>query len=226
VTHLSGLPRGAELHLIILDCDGVLFDSYDANVAFYDAILAELGMPALDDRGRELCHRLSGPQLWAQLCGADEALHARAKAVAARADYAPFYALMRPMVAMEDTLSRLAGHCPLALATNRGRTVEGVVRHFRLDRFLSMWFGILDVERAKPAPDLLLACLARAQVSPANAVYVGDMSSDREAAAAAGISYVGIGPRSEAVHRLEELRLLPDLLDAGRLGSRRALYQR
>lgn len=210
---MTPLPLGADVHLIILDCDGVLFDSYDANVAFYDSILAELGMPPLDDRGRELCHRMSGPQLWSHLCGADAALHARAKAVAARADYSPFYALMRPVDALTDTLSRLSGHCPLALATNRGRTAEGVVRHFELARFLTMWLGILDVAHAKPAPDLLHACLARAGVSARHAIYVGDSPTDREAAASAGVPYVGIGPRSEAIHRIAELRLLPALLE-------------
>lgn len=210
---MTSLPRGHDVHLVILDCDGVLFDSYDANVAFYDSILAELDMPPLDDRGRELCHRMSGPQLWSHLCGEDAALHARARAVAARADYSPFYALMRPAEALEDTLSRLAAHCPLGLATNRGRTVEGVVRHFDLARFLSMWFGILDVAHAKPAPDLLDACLARSGVSPQHAVYVGDTSTDREAAASAGVAYVGIGPRSEAVHLIPALRLLPTLLE-------------
>lgn len=198
---------------MILDCDGVLFDSYEANVAFYDSILAEVGMPPLDDAARELCHRMSGPQLWSHLCGTDDTLLARARAVAARADYSPFYDLMRPMPGLDETLARLAGHCPLALATNRGRTVEGVVGRFGLDRFLSMWFGISDVVKAKPAPDMLLACLVRADVSGMHAVYVGDSSTDRDAATAAGISFVGVGPRSESIHRIDDIRHLPEILD-------------
>ena len=196
----------------MLDCDGVLFDSYEANVAFYDSILAELGMAPLDERSRELCHRMSGPQLWGHLCGADEGLLARAKTVAGRSDYSPFYSLMRPVPGLEETLTRLARHCVLALATNRGRTVEGVVDHFHLRRYLTMWFGILDVARAKPAPDMLLACLARAEVPGSRAVYVGDSSTDREAAAAAGVPFVGVGNRSGATVTIDELRSLPRLL--------------
>jgi HAD superfamily hydrolase (TIGR01509 family) len=212
VTSGTALPIGDALRLVILDCDGVLFDSRDANVAFYDSILTALGEPQLDEHGRELCHRLSGPQLWDHLFAHDAALHARAKQIAARADYSPFYPLMRPVADLESTLLRLSSHCPLALATNRGRTVAGVVERFGLDRFLSIAFGILDVPRAKPAPDLLLACLERARVDAAAAVFVGDTPVDRAAAAAAGVSYVGIGTESGAAHTLTELRELPALL--------------
>lgn len=206
------VPTGSDLRLVILDCDGVLFHSANANVAFYDSILAELGQSPLDARGRELCHRLSGPQLWDHLFAADAALHARAKQVAARQDYAPFYPLMEPVLELEETLTRLSAHCPLALATNRGRTVAGVIRHFSLDRFFSIWLGILDVARAKPAPDLLLACLERAEVAAEAAVFVGDTSVDCEAATSAGVAYVGIGVHSGAAEPIGGLRELPVLL--------------
>lgn len=208
----AGLPKGDALRLVILDCDGVLFESADANIAFYDSILAELGQPPLDERGRELCHRLSGPQLWTHLFSTDADLLARARAVAARADYSPFYSMMRPVADLNETLRRLASHCPLALATNRGRTVAGVVRHFALDRFFSTWLGALDVARAKPAPDMLLGCLDRTGVAAASSVFVGDTSVDFEAATAAGVPYVGIGPHSGGSIIIEELRHLPAVL--------------
>jgi phosphoglycolate phosphatase-like HAD superfamily hydrolase len=190
----------------------VLFHSANANVAFYDSILSELGLSPLDEHGRDLCHRLSGPQLWEHLFATDAVLHARAKELAARHDYGPFYPLMEPVLELEQTLAVLASHCPLALATNRGRTTGGVIRHFGLDRFFSIWMGILDVPRAKPAPDLLLACLERAEVSADAAVFVGDTSVDYEAATAARVAFVGIGPHTGAAESISGLRELPLLL--------------
>ncbi len=207
-----GFPTGDAIKLIILDCDGVLFDSREANVAFYDSVLADLDVAPLDEIGRELCHRLSGPQLWDHLFASDADLHARARRIAARADYEPFYPLMRPVADLEATLTHLSSHCPLALATNRGRTVEGVTRYFGLDRFISTRLGILDVERPKPAPDLLLACLARTSVPAEAAVFVGDTLVDRDAALAANVAYVGVGFESGAEHTIDGLRDLPDLL--------------
>ncbi|MEO6027959.1 MAG: HAD family hydrolase [Candidatus Binatia bacterium] len=209
-------PTGDTVRLIILDCDGVLFDSRDANVAFYDSVLAELGVAPLDEIGRDLCHRLSGPQLWDHLFASDAALHARARKVASRADYDPFYPLMRPVLDLDSTLAHLSSHCPLALATNRGRTVEGVTRYFGLDRFVMIRLGILDVERPKPAPDLLLACLARARVPAEAAVFVGDTLVDRDAALAANVAYVGVGFESGAERTIDDLRALPDLLGISR----------
>jgi phosphoglycolate phosphatase-like HAD superfamily hydrolase len=206
------LPPAQDLDLVILDCDGVLFDSWEANVAFYDSILAAMERGPLDDHGRELCHRLSGPQLWTALFGDDPPACQRAKEVAARADYSPFFGLMRPATDLHETLETLTAHCRLALATNRGRTVAGVLSRFDLGRFFSVSLGILDVSRPKPAPDLLLACLERTGVPAAAAVYVGDTSVDCAAATAAEVAYVGIGPGSGAAITIRELRELPRTL--------------
>lgn len=208
----AALPRGAQLSLVMLDCDGVLFDSWEANVAFYDAILHSVGLPPLDDVGRELCHRLSSAQLFEQLFGADPVVLQRVRETARLIDYTPYYAFMRPARMLHATLERLSAHCPLALATNRGTTVRGVIERFELARFFKIHVGILDVERPKPAPDLLVACLQRAAVSPQAAVYVGDTELDRTAAAAAGVPYVGVGPASGARWCIDELRDLPALL--------------
>lgn len=205
-------PTGDGVRLIILDCDGVLFDSWDANVAFYDSVLAQIGAAPLDEHGRELCHKLSGPQLWDALFATDADMHARARKISAQADYDPFYPLMRPMPELDTTLARLSAHCPLALATNRGRTVAGVTRHFGLDRFVSIRVGILDVERPKPAPDMLLACLSQAGVTADAAVFVGDTLVDRDAAVAAGVHFVGVGSESGSTRTIVDLRELPELL--------------
>jgi len=206
------LPDRARLRLVMLDCDGVLFDSWRANVAFYNAALAGAGQPPLDGEGERLCHRLSSPQLWAALFGHDPALHGRVVEAAAAVDYGPFYDLMVPAADLEATLTRLAAHCSLALATNRGKTVAGVVERFGLRPFLALHVGVLDVARPKPAPDMLLHCLERVGVEPEEAVYVGDTELDRAAAAAAGVAYVGVGPASGARWTVEGVRDLPALL--------------
>ena len=206
------LPRGAVLRLLILDCDGVLFDSWAANVAFYNTVLESLQLPPLDEEGRRLCHTLSSPQLYARLFGGYPALHRRVTEAARAVDYAPFYALMQPAPGLEQTLRRLRAHCPLALATNRGTTVASVVQRFGLGAFFDIRVGILDVARPKPAPDLLLACLERAGVPAEAAIYVGDTELDRDAASAAGVPYVGVGTESAACWTVAELRDLPALL--------------
>lgn len=210
----AALPHGEGLRLIILDCDGVLFDSRNANVAFYDTVLASAGVPPLDDEGRRLCHTLSSPQLYARLFASDPVLHQRVVEVSRTIDYGPFYDLMVPARAIEDTLRRLRSHCPLALATNRGTTAAQIIERFRLREFFDIRVGILDVPRPKPAPDLLLACLERAGVAPDAAIYAGDTELDRTAAQAAGVPFVGVGQEIGARWVIGEIAALPGLLFA------------
>jgi phosphoglycolate phosphatase-like HAD superfamily hydrolase len=211
-TRARDLPSAGDLRLVVFDCDGVLFDSWRANVAFYNAVLTAAGLPPLDEAGEHLCHRLSSPQLYEALFGDDPALLRRVADVAAGIDYTPFFDLMIPAVDLEASLARLAAHCPLALATNRGRTVAGLVRRFRLDAFFRIRVGILDVARPKPAPDMLLRCLEHTGVAAAHAVYVGDTELDRAAAAEAEMAYIGVGPRSGTERFVHEVREVPGLL--------------
>jgi HAD superfamily hydrolase (TIGR01509 family) len=146
--------------------------------------------------------------------GAGSAASEDAMRVAREVDYGPFYALMRPMPDLERVLHELQPRYRVAMATNRGGTAQGVVQHFRLDRWLSLAVGANDVPRAKPHPDMLLHCLAHFHVPPTAAVYVGDSETDHQAALAAGVQFVGFGPIPPAEHRVHHLRDLPPLLES------------
>lgn len=199
----------------MLDCDGVLFDSWDANVAFYDAVLRALGRPPLDEAGRDLAHRLAMPHLLERTFADDPAELDRARRVAAELDYRPFLPLMRPVRALRETLAWLRKRARTALVTNRGLTIPLVLKHFELHPYFDAVLGVLDVPRPKPAPDMVEACLDRLATAPGAAVYVGDSPGDLEAARAAGVAFVGVGLDGD--RRIEELAELPRVLaPAGR----------
>ncbi|MGD9764376.1 MAG: HAD family hydrolase [Candidatus Binatia bacterium] len=201
------------ISLVIFDCDGVLFDSAAANVAYYNAVLARLGHPPMSDDWARRAHFLSSRQLYEAMFGAATELGAEALRVSRTIDYGPFYELMQPMPELESTLELLAQHYALAMATNRGGTLRGVVSQFKLDRYITCFVGSHDVPRAKPHPDVLEHCLERLRVPPAAAVYVGDSETDHQAAVAAGVTFIGFGPAAPAVHRIHGLPELPPLLD-------------
>lgn len=198
--------------LIIFDCDGVLFDSAPANIAYYNAVLERLGRPPLDEAWGRRAHFLSSRQLYDAMFGVDSELGAEALRVGREVDYGPFYELMRPMPELDRVLPQLAAHCRLAMATNRGGTAQGVVRHFRLDRWLTLAVGANDVPRAKPHPDMLLHCLEHFRLPPTAAVYVGDSETDHQAALAAGIRFIAFGAVAPGEHRIHALRELLDVL--------------
>jgi HAD superfamily hydrolase (TIGR01509 family) len=199
------------VELVIFDCDGVLFRSEQANVAFYNEVLRIAGEPPLDDGGEVACHALSSAQLFEKYYGHRPELLARLRATAKNLNYGPFYPLMQPREGMREILEELRRCYKTAMATNRGQTVRGVLDYFQLTPLFDVAVGVLDVERPKPHPDMLLKCVEHFGLPPAAAVYVGDQPGDAASAIAAGTGFVCLGEAVvEAEHRISELaELLP-----------------
>lgn len=208
-------PREAimPIRLIVFDCDGVLFKSERANVAFYNEVLRLAGEPHLDDPGVAACHALSSAQLFERYYGDRPRQLERLRRIAHELDYAPYYALMEPEEDLHGFLHMLRRRYRTAMATNRGKTTRGVLEHFGLGELFDLAVGVLDVERPKPYPDMLLRCIEHFGLSPDEAVYVGDQATDAEAAQAAGLRFIAIGrnaPRFD--HRIERLADLTSVL--------------
>lgn len=106
-------------------------------------------------------------------------------------------------------LDELAGRgVQVALVTN---TVGPLTREILTRARLAERFGVRAtsdlVVKAKPAPDLVQYALSKLQVAASDAVMVGDSRFDREAAAAAGVRFIGLKLDGDA--RIERLLDLP-----------------
>lgn len=198
---------------VVFDCDGVLFDSWHANVAYYNAIRERLGLPPMDAAWERRAHFLAASSVLEEMFGPDAATLEEARRIARSVDYEPFYALMLPVPGLTEVLASLRPSWRLGMATNRGSTVPEVVRRFGLDAWLDAAVGVLDVPRPKPHPDVIQECLARLGVRPAAAVYVGDAESDAVAARAAGVHFVALGEHTSSPRVVRDLRELPMMLD-------------
>lgn len=175
---------------IVFDCDGVLFDSLKANLAFYSTVLNAMGAPGIDpdDSARvELCHTASSRVVFETLLGAQEG--ARALDVAARMTFDDFIGAMEPHPGMAPALERLAACFPLGVATNRGASIHAIVRHFALGHLFRTVVSCLDVPQPKPAPDMLLLAAKHLGCRPEALLFVGDSDLDRQAAEAAGAAF-------------------------------------
>lgn len=201
------------VRLVIFDCDGVLFHSERANIAFYNAVLREIGEPPLAADAESAAHALASSDLYQKYFGDRPAVLARVREASRTLDYGPFYPLMKPHDRLREILARLRARYRTAMATNRGKTAHGVLRHFSLDDLFDLAVGALDVERPKPHPDMLLRCLEHFDMVGDSAVYVGDQTIDAASARAAGLRFIGIGPAArEARYGIERLDELESLL--------------
>jgi phosphoglycolate phosphatase len=175
---------------IVFDCDGVLFESRKANLAYYNTVLNHFGESPVEesDHARaHLCHTAASTHVFAQLLGKERA--PKALSLAAGLDYRQFIPLMEPEPGMKDALSELAGFFPLAVATNRGVSMLSILEHFELSRFFQTVVTSHDVEHPKPAPDMLHEAARRLQFSTNELLFVGDSELDQAAARSAGMPF-------------------------------------
>jgi HAD superfamily hydrolase (TIGR01509 family) len=190
---------------LIYDCDGVLFDSFEANVAFYNRIMLDLGRPLLDRANAEhmrVLHSFANIEVLAYFFP-DPTDFVAAKASAAAIDYKDLV----PHMVMEDglrqTLDALAPRIDLAVCTNRSTSMDMVLESFDLNRYFGCVMTASKVQHPKPHPEPLLKVLEHYRISPAEALFVGDSEVDRQAAMAADIPFVAYKTDLHAFARID-----------------------
>lgn len=194
---------------IIFDCDGVLFESRAANLAYYNTILELFEEPPVDPADRErahLCHTAASPEVFRTLLGAERV--AAALAAAADLDYRRFIPQMRPEPGMVEALAGLSERFPLAIATNRGGSMRDILAHFDLAGYFRAVVTSRDVPRPKPHPDMLVEAARQLALDHSRLLFVGDSELDRAAAAAAGIRFAAYRSALEADLCLDSHRQL------------------
>jgi len=196
--------------VLVFDCDGVLFNSLDANIAFYNEILTHFGHEPMEsgiDERAGVCHIGSSPQVFAALLG--EQRVEEAMRVAAQIDYADFSPKLIPEPGLYETLQRMAQLLPLAIATNRRGSMQGIVQHFNLEGYFTHLVTSSDVARPKPHPDMLWRVAQLAGCESEKMVYVGDSEFDSQAAQKAGVEFLAYqwdgGTRIESHQHLAEI---------------------
>lgn len=199
---------------IIFDCDGVLFESRAANLAYYNAVLTEFGEPPVHSTDAErtrLCHTAASPEVFRVLLGEDRLI--AALDLAQQLDYRRFIPAMQPEPGLEDALTGLSRRYPLAVATNRGNSMHEILDHFSLTGFFRAIVTSRDVPRPKPYPDMLFEAAFQLDLDPDRLLFVGDSELDRAAAMAAGIRFAAYRSDLRADLRLDSHQQLLDLLD-------------
>ena len=173
---------------VIFDCDGVMFDTSEANRSFYNSVLAQFGQPLLTDDQFAYVHAHTVDDSIAHLFKTPEAV-SKAQAYRKAMSYLPFIADMLIEPDLVPLLTRLRPQCRTAIATNRTDTMNRVMEQFSLTDLFDMVVCAQDVQNPKPAPDPLLKILKAFRLRPEQALFIGDSTVDQDTAAAAGVPF-------------------------------------
>ena len=201
----------SNIQVVAFDCDGVMFDSREANRAYYNHLLNHFGLPAMTPEQLAYVHMHTVDESLAFLMGEAvdlEPVHAYRR----RLGYLPFLPYMQMEPDLIGLLERLRLRFKTAVATNRTDTMARVLAENRIAHLFDLVVCALDVTFPKPHPEPLNKVADHFGVSPGEVVYVGDSQVDEIAAQAAGMPFVAYGnPKLKAnyhIHRLSEMDAL------------------
>jgi phosphoglycolate phosphatase len=197
-------PRIHDLiKLVAFDCDGVLFDSRGANIAFYNAILARFEQPRLSPGAEDYIHSHTVQQSLEYIFPGYPFL-SEVLAFSRAFDYQPFIPMMVEEPHLREFLGFLRPSRFTALATNRTTTTGAVLRYHGLADHFDLVVSAQDVSRPKPHPESFERILGHFGLEPAEAIYIGDSEVDRDFAANAGVPLVAYrNPGLQAAHHLD-----------------------
>lgn len=177
--------------LLIFDCDGVLFDSTAANIAYFNRCLEIGGYPPMRGNSKEKIVYMSTKQLIEDLFSDEEDIQ-RLYKISQEVDYADFIPLLIPLFDFTEVLMNLRKNYFLAIATNRGKSIIKLFKYFGLFEIFHFKISVFET-KAKPAPDMLFRCAEYFDVDVKDSLFIGDAESDMQSAKNAGMDFLWIG---------------------------------
>ncbi len=177
---------------VIFDCDGVMFDSRQANINFYNHLLERYGLPLMNEDKVAYVHMNTADKSVRYIFKGSPFTE-EAQAYRLQVDYTPFLRDMVIEPGLKTLLGKLKPRVGLAVATNRTNTIEEVLKQNGLSRFFDIVVSSLDVENPKPHPESIHKILDFFDIGPDQAVYVGDSPIDLDTAKAAGVCFIAYG---------------------------------
>jgi phosphoglycolate phosphatase len=180
---------------VIFDCDGVMFDSRQANINFYNHLLTHFGLPPMTEEQIAFVHMHTADESVRHIFRGTPHVEA-AQAYRMSMDYDPFIRDMVMEPGLKELLTFLKPKQGLAVATNRSNTIGRVIEWHGLADYFDIVVSSLDVESPKPHPECLRKILDFFSIAPDRAYYVGDSSVDAETAKAASVPFIAYKNRA------------------------------
>jgi phosphoglycolate phosphatase len=208
---ISKDPR-SKPSVVIFDCDGVMFDSRQANINFYNHILQHFGLPHMSDEKVSFVHTHTADESIREIFAGTRFLD-QAQAYRWKIDYTPFIMDMRIEPDLKELLDLLKPRFRLAVATNRSNTIARVLSWNGLESYFDVVVSSLDVKNPKPHPESLLKILHLFGIGAQEAFYVGDSLVDYETARAAAVPFIAFRNRTlDAAYHVDHLMGVADIV--------------
>jgi len=184
---------------VIYDCDGVLFDSFEANTRLYNDLCARVGRVPLRENEMQYVHSHTVYEAVRFIFGKEDGLEKQALDSLKTVDWRNYIAYLKMEPHLFEALEKLKEKGILrAINTNRTTSMKHVMETFNLWPYFDMVVTALDVKNPKPHPGSIEKIIAALRLKKKEAVFVGDSDVDKETAESAGVTFIAYKNREIA----------------------------
>ena len=183
--------RDRKIQCVIYDCDGVLFDSFEANTRLYNDLCTKVGRGLLRKEEMEYVHTHTVYEAIHFIFGKGDELEKKALEALKQIDLRNYIVYLKMEPHLFEALSRLKEDGILrAINTNRTTSMKHIMDRFDLWQFFDMVVTALDVKHPKPHPESIEKILQNFNLKKGEAVFIGDSEVDQQTARSSGVPFI------------------------------------
>lgn len=206
------------LKLVIFDCDGVMFDSREANRSYYNHILTAFDCPPMNEEELGYVHSHNVFDSVAHIFRKHSRVSMpEVEKYRLELDYSSFLQYMTIAPDLKEFLRAVTPKYHRAISTNRTNTMDMVLDIFGLRDSFEIVMTAANSPRPKPAPDALHIILKHFGLTVDEAIFIGDSTVDRDHCASVGMKLIAFkNPQLEATYHVEsfmEILRLPEFAE-------------
>jgi HAD superfamily hydrolase (TIGR01509 family) len=187
-------PKGNwKIRCVIYDCDGVLFDSLEANTKLYNDLCARVGRYPLREDEMHYVHTHTVFEALHFIFGKENDLEKKALEILKekQVDLKNYVNYLKMEPHLLQALEKLKEKGILrAINTNRTTSMPYIMEKFNLWSYFEMVVTALDVKNPKPHPESIEKIIEGFQLKKEEAVFVGDSDVDQQTALSSGVKFI------------------------------------
>jgi len=182
-----------KIRCVVYDCDGVLFDSLEANTKLYNDLCALVGRGPLREEEMQYVHTHTVFEALHFIFGKEKDLEKKALEILKekQVDLKNYVMYLKMEPHLLQALESLKEKGILrAINTNRTTSMKYIMERFNLWPYFEMVVTALDVKNPKPHPESIEKIIQELHLNKEEAVFVGDSDVDQQTAKSSGIKFI------------------------------------
>jgi len=198
---MNHLKMKWKVHCVIYDCDGVLFDSLEANTKLYNDLCAMVGRGPLREDEMKYVHTHTVFEAIHFIFGKENDLEKKALEILKQkqVDLKNYIDYLKMEPHLVEALGKLKEKGMLrAINTNRTTSMKYIMERFNLWPYFEMVVTALDVEHPKPHPESIEKIIRELHLKKEEAVFIGDSEVDQQTAESSGVRFIAYKNREIA----------------------------